>query len=194
MKRITALVLVLAFGIMMMSSCGSSSSISTKDTSAFTFQPATVTYVSIVEPSDDLTYEEIQNAIIDYVNVDITSLLFLETSMLESYESVSGTNYTDDFTMYEEIKDVTLEYARELEKKASNLSYSIPELQKVHDVYLEYIAAYIEAFELVVEAIEDQDSDTISKANNKLSAGTTKATEYQTELSKLMDAYEIVIE
>lgn len=69
-----------------------------------------VNMTSSEEPntSVDATFEEQQEAILQFINVDVARVSSYEMEAFDSLARVSGENYTDDETMYLELVENTI--------------------------------------------------------------------------------------
>ena len=137
-----------------------------------------------------------QDAILKYINEDLASLTELETLFYDSYSSVSGDNYTDDETMYEELSNNTVIYARQLSDAATNLSSGIKDsdLLAVHKLYMEASTNNLNAITMIMAALENQDYEQVSAANELLGKANTLLIDFSDQLNTLAEANDITIE
>lgn len=137
-----------------------------------------------------------QNEILDYVNNDLVMLGEIETKMLNSYNAVSGNNYESDLKLYEELSNNTINYARELNVKASEIAQkymSNAEILDVHTVYLNYTTNYLNAMSYILTAIETQNREMTIKANNEINSANSTSLLFRGKLNDLCDKYKIVL-
>lgn len=134
-----------------------------------------------------------QDAILQYINKDLVPIAELETTMLNSYSSVSGSNYTDDQTMYNTIVNTTLPLAKQLNEKALSLVNTIddPELLMVHKKYVEYSSKMVSSFALMVTALDTQDVTMVTNANEKLNEANSAGIDFKAELTNLAKKYNV---
>lgn len=127
--------------------------------------------------------------LIDYVNNDVTELAKTETKMLDSFDSASGDNFTDDYSLYNEITTTTLPTAESLVSQADEIynDLSSKEIKEVHSIYMDYCKTYCEALEYVLDAIEQQNTTTLDEANSKFEQAAGLAADYQDRLKRLAD-------
>lgn len=126
----------------------------------------------------------------NYIELELPKILELEAVVSESYDSVSGDNYTDDETMYITIKDVTLPASKKLIAAAEGI---LPRTKTIRDIHEKYIAAVNKqdyAFTLILSALEEQDYATITKANELLTEARKYAREYVADMTELSDMYD----
>lgn len=135
---------------------------------------------------------EKQDALIAYINEDIKDLAKLEEEMLDSYHSVVGSNYTDDYTMYNEITNTTIPLCHELNEKVLEISPSDPEIAEVHNLYRKCVSKYLNAMGMASAALENQDVDQVLKANDLIDEATDLAFDFQQALQKLADERDVV--
>ena len=118
-------------------------------------------------------------------------LAIIENEMRNSYNSVMGDHYSDDYTTYNEIKTVTLPAANRLISEANTVynNLSSKEIKEVHMIYIDFCNTYCEAFELIMEGIEQQSIATVQKGNRKLESTVKLASDYQNGLKHLAEKY-----
>lgn len=135
-----------------------------------------------------------QDALLDYINKDLVEIGEIESKMLESYNSVSGVNYTDDQTMYDELIEVTLPLCQELTEAVQNISPDDTEIARVHNIYRKYVTKCLNAFAMMISALETQDVSQVVSANDLLTEGSDLALDFQEALQKLADERDVVFE
>ena len=130
---------------------------------------------------------EVSDDLLDYINKQLPKVADNESEAVELYESVSGDNYTDDERMYSVIKnDVVPIYKKFIDGlKSISSEIKTEEVQKVHQQYIEAASLQYDGFLLILSAIETQDPNQITKANEKLNKGTDLLDEYNSDLEKL---------
>jgi len=138
---------------------------------------------------------EKQDALLKYINKDLVEISDIETKFLESYESVTGDNYTNDFDMYVEFSNNTSILARELNSAALEVGMAIDdeEILEVHKIYIDSTSNFMNAVSLFLSALETQDYAQLSLANEKLNKANSLALDFKKELNKLAEKYNIVI-
>lgn len=135
-----------------------------------------------------------QEALLTYINDDLPELAEIEEEMLNSYNSVSGSNYTDDFTMYNEINGRTIPLCHELNDKLLEINPSDPEISAIHNTYRKFVGKYLNAFVMIDAALESQDYSQIVEANNLISEAADIAEDFKQALYKLADERNVVFE
>ena len=130
---------------------------------------------------------EVSDDLLDYINKQLPKVADNESEAVELYESVSGDNYTDDERMYSVIKnDVVPIYKKFIDGlKSISSEIKTEEVQKVHQQYIEAASLQYDGFLLILSAIETQDPNQITKANEKLNKGSDLIDEYNSDLEKL---------
>ena len=137
-----------------------------------------------------------QDAIMNYVNVDLVAIAEIEGQMLESFESVSGDNYVDDETMYNEFNNVTAILARDLNNKATEIAGTItdPELLEVHKIYMDYATKFSSAINIMIAALQEQDTAQVAEANEKINESNNLYLDYNQKLNALIEANGLTFE
>lgn len=137
-----------------------------------------------------------QEILLEYINNDIEDLVELETELLESYESVTGSNYENDAITYNELSNTTIYLARELNDEAVDIAVSITddELVEVHKLYVNCSNKYLNAITLILSALENQDYELAAEANELLNEGNNYGIDFRKELRKLADKYHVELD
>lgn len=136
--------------------------------------------------------EDAQQALLDYINVDMVRLAEIEGKMIASYSSVSGNNYVDDATMYNEINDNTIPLCHELNDAVLEIVPTDREISNVHGIYRKYVTKYLNAMATIKSALENQDSGQVVAANDLISEANDLAIEFQQELLALAEERDVV--
>ena len=135
-------------------------------------------------------------ALLKYINEDLAVLSEMETKFLESYESVTGNNYINDYIMYEEFSRNTMVLSRDLNNKAIEIIKNIDdeEISELHRIYINLTSNYMNVVSLTLAALETQDFTNISLANEKLNNANNLALDFKEKLNVLAEKYNVDIE
>lgn len=136
----------------------------------------------------------VQDDVITYMNESLPSVAEQELEAIGLYESVSGPNYTDDETMYYTILDEVIPKYRDFIADLEKIEIKTEELAKVHEIYIEAVNIQNSGFLTILTAIEEQDSEKINEANEKLTEARKMIREYQTKLDALAEENDVVEE
>ena len=130
-----------------------------------------------------------QDELLSYVNTEIPKIAKLEADTISSYENVTGENYKDDMTMYTTLRDEVIpnyrSFVKELESISNNLK--TPEVQKLHETYIEAANTQYSAFFIMLTAVEKQDYSLVNQANEKLDKGRKLVRQWQIDLKVLTE-------
>jgi hypothetical protein len=107
-----------------------------------------------------------------------------EQGLLDTYESVTGANYTDDGTTYDAIQGL-IPRGNAFIAKIEAIQPSTPQLQAIHAKYVQGWNDQVEAWLLISSALENQDSSLIAQGNDKLATGRALITEFRNEFMSL---------
>ncbi|KMJ59154.1 lipoprotein [Bacillus sp. LL01] len=138
--------------------------------------------------------DPVKDDLINYVNTELPSVADLEWEAIDSYSSVSGQNYTDDWTMHETLDTITLPAYEEFITKLENIRPKSEEVREIHEIYIEGSNAQLQGFKKIRVALELQDHDKIFEANEHLDHGRAKLREFQTKLEDLMEEHGVEYE
>lgn len=137
--------------------------------------------------------KSVQDDLIAYINEGLMPIADLEKQAVESYQSVSGQNYTDDNTMYEAMTKTVVPNYQQFRDKLVALAPQTKEVKEIHEVYINGVNSQLEGFKMVVEAIEKQDAGIIEQANVKLDAGKAGIDDFKSRINKLAEEYDVTI-
>lgn len=139
---------------------------------------------------------EKQEALIDYINNSMAELGAIEAELLESYESVTGDNYTNDLDMLTELTTNTSVLARELQDKAVEIAEDITdaEILAVHQLYMNYSSKLMNAINLTILGIETQDMTAILEVNEMINESNNHILDYKEALYKLAEERRVTFE
>lgn len=109
----------------------------------------------------------------------------LDNQMQESYQSVAGTNYTDDETTYTEISERTLPLCQQLNEAVLAITPSDPEISQLHGIFRDYVTKYVNALSMLTSAIVDQDTSQLTQANDLINEASDLVVSYHQTLQTL---------
>lgn len=135
--------------------------------------------------------DPVQEDLMTYVNEDLMGIFELEAEAVDSYSSVSGNNYTDDWTMYETMDAVTIPAYTEFIEKLESIRPETKEVRAVHEIYIDASNTQFRSMKMILIALELQSYDKILEANELLDEGRTKLRQFQDELEELMEEHEV---
>lgn len=155
-----------------------------------------VNMTSSEEPntSVDATFEEQQEAILQFINVDVARVSSYEMEAFDSLARVSGENYTDDETMYLELVENTIPAYEKALAEAKNIEVQGKELEAMKKRLLEATGTFYEALLLQKQALEQQSKELMNQSNQKLDEYFQLVDAYHLELELLSKEYEVKYE
>lgn len=155
-----------------------------------------VNRTSSEEPNTSVhaTFEEQQEAILQFINVDVARVSSFEMEAFESLASVSGENYTDDETMYLELVQNTIPAYEKALAEVSNIDVQGQELEEMKKRLLEATETFYEAILLQKQALEQQSEELMVESNYKLEKYFQLVESYHLELELLSKKYEVEYE
>lgn len=134
---------------------------------------------------------EVQDDILNYINVELPKLVELESTVIEGYESVTGDNYTDDETLYNALQNEIIPSSLDLIDAAEEIVPETEDVRVVHEIYLSAINKENSAFTTILSAIENQDYDKVSLANDKLTDARKELRDFNSNLDDLAEDNDI---
>ena len=134
-----------------------------------------------------------QDEIIRYNNVELPELKKLEDAVLQSYGSVIGTNYTNDFVVFAELEENTVPLVRKLSEKAEAIDIKNEDLKNVHQIYIKYCRAMMNGMIAMQHAVETQDRSKVIDANKYMDESRDLGKEYAQKYQELCKKYNLTI-
>ncbi|MGM0752838.1 MAG: hypothetical protein ACQET6_13025 [Bacillota bacterium] len=144
--------------------------------------------------SEGMTDADKQKAILQFINEDIYKVAEYEVVAFQSLASVSGVNYTDDSTVYNELTSNTIPaYGKALEE-AKGIEAEIPELVEMTERIVTATQTFYDALLLEKKAIENQDEALINDSNAKIEEYYKLVEAYHSDMKLLAEQYDVTYE
>ncbi|MBN8577252.1 MAG: hypothetical protein J0L66_09925 [Cytophagales bacterium] len=134
----------------------------------------------------------VQQDLINYINVEMPKVATLESEALEAYESISGANYQNDSTMYYTITETVLPKYEEFYALLKDIKPATEDVNQLHAKYLQAAEDQLQAFKLILDAIEKQDPQIIIAANKDLAEGRALLTTWRASLDSACAKHQVV--
>jgi uncharacterized protein (UPF0335 family) len=135
--------------------------------------------------------DPVKEDLLQYVNEDMITAFELEAKAVAAYDSVSGLNYTDDWTMYDTIQTTVIPNYNEFIKELNRVKVETDEVREIHEIYIKGADIQFNAFVKILTALETQDIRLVEEANAMLEEARTLIRQYMTELDKLSKEHEV---
>jgi hypothetical protein len=131
----------------------------------------------------------IRDDLIVYIKTELPKIVTYETDAIAAYESVSGNNYTDDYTLYEALTETVIPTYRELVNgiEAITLRLKTKEVRDLNEKYVEAVNTQMNGFIILTNALETQNGSLIVQFNERLDTGRRLTREWQIELQDQCD-------
>ncbi len=137
--------------------------------------------------------DPVQDDLLNYVNKEIKGAAKLESKAVSAYESVTGTNYTDDQTTYDALNHEIIPAYNKFRNELDDIKIETDELKKVHEIYKEGAEMQSDAFKKIKQAIENQDANQIQEANTMLADARKLINDYKKKLNQLAKEHDVKI-
>ncbi len=133
--------------------------------------------------------------LLSYVNDDLAELEEYEAAVIDSFNSVSGDNYTDDATMYEELSTNTMSALEDWEAKIIEVQEGLKDskILEVHALYSSYATKWRNSIVTMMDALETGDIAKATSANDMMDEANKIAAEFRTKLDELGEEYNVEI-
>lgn len=134
----------------------------------------------------------VQDDLIQYSNESMPTLFLEEDSIISTYDSVVGPNFTDDSTTYYTLIDDVIPRYTDYIRDVEAVNIETKELQEVHEIYIDGLKEQHTAFLTLAEAIELGDFAKVDQANAMLAESQRLIDEYQKEIDRLASEHDVV--
>ena len=121
----------------------------------------------------------------NYLNQGVLNIAELEQKSLARYASVTGSNYKNDQTVYEALRDYVIPLCKRFIRGLRALQPETEEVRSLNRIYIDGTESLLEGFKLVMLAIETQDASLIRPANENLEKGRLENERWRNELIAL---------
>lgn len=91
-----------------------------------------------------------------------------EDRIIGLYESVTGTNYTSDEKLYNTLFDEIVPSYREFVVELESIMPKNTRIRELHELYIDAANIQYNSFTLMLSALEEQDMDKVTQANQGL--------------------------
>jgi hypothetical protein len=138
----------------------------------------------------------IRDDLLNYINTELPNIFTYETEAIAAYESVSGNNYSDDYTMYEVLTETTIPTYKELVDgvEAITLRLKTKEVRALNEKYVEAADTQMNGFIILMTALETQDDGLMVDFNERLDKGRRLIREWQIELQDLCNKHGVELQ
>lgn len=134
-----------------------------------------------------------QERLIQFINVDLAEATELESEANDLYSNNVEDNYESDEALYNALKDtIVLNYEKMVKDVSAIDLGEYTEFNELKSLIIQYWSKKLEAFNKMIDALEAQDSDRVTKANDLLSDAEDIYKKYEAELEKLKKEYDVV--
>ena len=126
-----------------------------------------------------------QDRLLQFINVD-------QTEANDAYTKVKEDENSGDAEFKQVLQDTVIPNYEKMVKQASNVDFGeYTEFNEMKSLLIQYWTKKLEAFNKMVDAVETQDEDRISKANELIEDADSVYDKYEKERDRLMDEYEV---
>ncbi|HCG4535913.1 hypothetical protein [Ureibacillus chungkukjangi] len=169
MKRLSLFLSLFAFVFLVGCSEKDSKKETTTEEPVVTDEPTTTEEETETETETEPSNPDLDLAM-EFTNyIDQIILLAPEEDRIISlYDSVTGVNYVNDEILYYTLLDDVLPSYRQFVVDLESIMPKNSRIQELHELYIEGANTQYNAFTLMVSAIEKQDMDTMTQANQGL--------------------------
>jgi len=129
----------------------------------------------------------VKEDLLNYINKELPKVADAENTTITAWDSVSGANYTDDYTMYETLIEIVIPTYRDFlnELEAITIRLQTKEVRALNEKYIEAATTQNNAFVLLTNILETQDGSRMSDFNERLDKARRLVREWQVEIQDL---------
>jgi len=127
----------------------------------------------------------------NYLNQGDLNVAELEEKSLARYASVTGSNYKNDQTTYEALRDYVIPLYKRFIRGLRALQPETEEVRSLNRIYIDGAESLLEGFKLVMLAIDTQDASLIRPANEYLEKGRLENERWRKELIALAGKHDV---
>lgn len=168
MKRLSLFLSLVTFIFLV--GCSDSDAKKEKEAPVVTEEPATTDKKSETETPTQET--DLTQDFTNYID-EIILLAPEEDRIIGLYDSVTGLNYTNDEVLYYTLLDEVIPSYRQFVTEIESIMPKNPRIRDLHELYIEAANTQYNSFTLMISAIEHQDMDTMTQANQGLDQART---------------------
>lgn len=138
--------------------------------------------------------DPVQAELLDYLNNRLPALDAIESKIISDYDSVTGPNYTNDEETYAVLTEKVIPDYRGFIIKLEEMQLQTQELEELHDLYIVATNKQYNAIVQITAALENQDTNLVVAANEKLSEGRKGIRDFHSKLQALAAKHNIEIQ
>ncbi|MDR2733386.1 MAG: hypothetical protein LBC99_01935 [Spirochaetota bacterium] len=118
---------------------------------------------------------------------ELRKVVKAESLAMNAYASVSGSNYTDDETVYEALTETIIPASRDYLNKLEAITVRLQtkEIRALNEKAIEAVTLQNNAFVLLMDILEEQDRSRVVDFNERLDKARRLGREWQTEVQDL---------
>lgn len=114
------------------------------------------------------TKDPIREDLLEYVNVQLPKIAKLEQHALDTFDTLAQNNFSDDSITFYKIRNVVIPTYTKFFEGLSGIKPKTDSIQRIHMEYVEAAKDQLEAFKLVVDAIETHNEAEVKSAIDDL--------------------------
>lgn len=142
---------------------------------------ALVVAASLAGCAGNTNKQELQKYVDEDLKAFAAEELQISSDLQQSISLLNGGNYVPAAKY---IRETILPEAKALQDEASALTFTDPELQDIHNLYIDYLSDYIVGLNYLCKGIEDENVSQINNGEAKLNECNNTVSEYKNRLSE----------
>lgn len=132
-----------------------------------------------------------RDRLIQFLDVDMEEAFNLETEANDAYTKVQEDENSGDAEFKQVLQDTVIPNYEKMVKQASDVDFGeYTDFNEMKSLIIQYWTKKLEAYNKMLDAIDTQDEDKISKANELIDDASSIYDKYEAEVKRLEEEYE----
>jgi hypothetical protein len=124
-----------------------------------------------------------------YINRDVDGIAGLEEQGLKRYTELTGKNYISDQALRQALESQVIPAYARFSVLADEIKPRTEPVQQLHALYRRAAELRLQAFRIILLAIDTQDPDLVRQANRMLERAQQRITQWQASLDQMARQY-----
>lgn len=129
-----------------------------------------------------------------YIQYNLKEVIPLEKKAVESYQSVTGSNYTSDQSLYTTLNHDVIPMYADFVTQLKAIHPETKEVQDIHHLYVKAASLQLQAFSMMSEVLINNDQSKVQEVNSMLEDARNIMNRYMDSLNKLANKQHLTLE
>jgi len=137
--------------------------------------------------------DPVEKDLLDYVNNHLKSAEKLSIRATDAYNATTGSNYKDDATMSDSLKQITIPTYSQFADSLHSLKPSTVDVQGLNAKYISATDTQLAGFKMMLIALEKEDSTIVVEANRMIQKGDKGIIDFDNALDSVSKKHDVEI-